>query len=176
MAEQRMRYNDDTRRNAVSQARELIETQNYSQTQACLAVAEDLGLKSPRTIAIWAVDLNQPLPSGADAQAKALKAHMANRVYGTQARLDLSDAAFRKAEQVLQAIVEPGDLWKWTTAFTNLVESRRLEEGKANSRLGIELPTQRSDEPRDLAELATGRVIEQKALPENVSPLARRQA
>lgn len=179
MAEQRMRYEKGARENAIKQARELIEEQGYSQTQACLAVAEEMGLKSPRTIALWAVDLDMPLPSGADARAKTIKASQATIVYGTQARLDLSDAAFKKAAMVLDTIAEAGDLWKWTTAFTNLVESRRLEEGKASSRLGIEMPQQRTDEPKDLRELATGvQIIEQpqKALPENVSPLARRQA
>jgi hypothetical protein len=172
------RFNEDARRNAINRAKDLIQDEGYSQTRACEAVAEDLGLKSPRTIAIWAVDLGEPLPAGAAARAKTIKAKEATIIYNQIARLDLSDRAFRKAAEVLETVNEAGEMWKWTTAFTNLVESRRLEEGRANSRIGIEVPNAPAgNEPRDLSELATGRVtIEQPALPQNVSPLARRQA
>jgi hypothetical protein len=167
------RFNEDIRRNAVDRARELIEDQGYSQNRACTAVAEDLGLKSPRTIAIWAVDLEQPLPSGADARAKTAKATASTVVYHQLERLGLSDRAFRKLEELLPKIVEAAEMWKWTTAFDILIEKRRLEENKstANTFVGIQ-----SNEPSTLDELATGTITRQPALPPNVSPLARRQA
>lgn len=170
---QRFKFSEDERRNAIHRAAELVTTDGLSQTKACEAVATDLGLSSPRTIAIWAVDLGEPLPSGASARAQSIKAREANIVYNQLARMDLSDNLFRKLAQIAATITEAGDMWKISTAFSVLTQTRRLEEGKATSNTAFAVQGQ-TNEPQNLKELATG--IQVQEMPQNVSPLARREA
>lgn len=65
----------------------------------------------------------------------APKAALAARAdYTLERRLDLLNAGFDKAVELLDGIERPAELQQWATAFGILTDKRRLEDGDVTSR------------------------------------------
>lgn len=135
------RYTREERQRALQQVYDLMVEQGYSKTKALQAVADDLGLRSPRTIDFWAQDFGYQFPTTVQARqqtdAARTQAH-AISVYDQNKRLALSDMLFtalaKAAEVQLAAPVPDSEVLRnliWANGV--LVDKRRLEEGKPTS-------------------------------------------
>lgn len=57
--------------------------------------------------------------------------------YARDRRLQLLNRGFAKAERMLDAIDDPGDLRNWVIAVATLIDKRRLEDGEVTGRYGF---------------------------------------
>jgi hypothetical protein len=90
------------------------------------AVAKALG-RSPGTIN----RISQQLGLEYSTPTKAIEARID---YALEQRLDLLNAGFEKARELLDGIDRPSQLMQWAIALGTLTDKRRLEDGEATSR------------------------------------------
>jgi cobalamin biosynthesis Mg chelatase CobN len=61
----------------------------------------------------------------------------AKQVYTKERRLEIADRAFELLDQMLGEVGSPKDMQAWVSAFSQMVDKHRLEDGEATARTEV---------------------------------------
>ena len=90
-------------------------------------------------------------------RSQTKKATVARRDYAQAERLELLNAGFDKARELLDDLTTPNHLQSWTVAVATLIDKRRLEDGEATERTDVIDHGARDRLARRMGELAARR-------------------